>query len=158
MNETGIILNLSNVSASLPVEYVAQTNSLGVAEAFITMFAFFIAIVVCHELGHFYILTKYQPTARINVARKGWLFEVSTGENEDYWVLTPKQRLDVYIAGVLAGFVPLLIFIMLHQFYWLLCAPYILGLTSDFQNIVRAIKQMNRTDKKKKEVQPSVSQ
>ena len=75
--------------------------------------------------------------------------EIYTGENEDYWVLSPQQRYYVYMAGVIAGFFPIAVFSSIHGFYLLLLAPYVLGLTSDVENIIRSIKQMHAANKKK---------
>jgi hypothetical protein len=150
MTDFNLLLNNASIINNPQVIPTVVENTLGVWEAFVTMFAFFIVVIAVHELGHFFMLTRYNPEAKIYVSRKGWAFDICTGENEDYWVLTPQQRFNVYIAGVIAGLVPIFLFATLHEFYVLLLAPYVLGLWPDAQNIYRSILQTKRLNDKNK--------
>lgn len=94
--------------------------------------------ITFHEIGHLAVLSLYNPDKQIKI-HFGWK-SIRIGEwKENYAHLTNKQLSDVYIAGILAGLIPILFYVWeypVHPFYsWGLFGVYLLGCVTDFKSI-----------------------
>jgi len=111
------------------------------------IWGFVLAAVLCvmvlgtHEAGHLSTLNKYGRNARVYYNKNKKHF--SAGKPSDYKGLTRKQLKEVYVNGVLIGFIPIILFMaFLDSFAPLLAIPaYLLGCRYDIREIKRLYKK-----------------
>ena len=97
------------------------------------------AILGAHEVGHLQTLRKYGRETTIHFKNKCF----SAGKASDYKGLTRKQLKEVYINGVLLGFIPIIIFMAaLDSYAPLLAVPaYLLGCKYDITQLKKLLKK-----------------
>jgi|25BtaG_2_1085352.scaffolds.fasta_scaffold00418_2 hypothetical protein len=65
---------------------------------------------VIHELGHAFLLNKYTKIkVKLNFKKYSWYsYKLEVGEESDYEGLNKKQLFNIYMAGIGAGLIPIL--------------------------------------------------
>lgn len=99
--------------------------------------AILIIAPVLHEFGHYLILKRYNPEAKIiyKEVKGKIIFGTYGGDN-----LSRSQELNVYLFGVWFGFVPIFIaFIYLTPFI-ILALPYFYACRNDIKSIIKLYK------------------
>ena len=103
--------------------------------------------IILHELGHFFY---FRWVLKKNVAIMFYYDEIKkhnklrTGYIGDYFSLTPREKTELYLAGILTGLLPILVFFSLNIFYGLVLPAYLWGCKKDLKNIMRLIKQWKK--------------
>ena len=116
----------------------------------ILLFLFFSVMLwafLFHEAGHFLYFKKMLKRNDIKIYYK-W-GRVRVGYGRDYKGLSKSQRLDLYLWGVFAGLVPVLMGVYLLPLYWGfgVLVLYLLGCKGDLGNIGRTVKSYNKRKK-----------
>jgi hypothetical protein len=96
-------------------------------ELFVFTYGFIILSIsiIIHEIGHAFVLEEYNDR-KPKIRLKG--LNIVCGEPKDYENLTDDQLIKVYLAGIFAGFIPVLAAgALVSQIYYLLIAPMIFG-------------------------------
>lgn len=95
----------------------------------------YMGMVVLHEVGHLRTLNKY---GRETQAYFKWPY-IICGTPEDYKGLNKKQLRDIYITGIIFGFIPIAIALLaLETLLPLLLVPvYLLGCREDIKEIIK---------------------
>jgi len=101
---------------------------LGTYEAFIFMAIIFISCMVFHEFGHYIAAKSEGFNAKITFEGRK-LQTVYEGH------ATQAQKNAITWAGIGYGFVPIILTAIVHQFYILLLAPYIIGCFGDVMQL-----------------------
>lgn len=104
----------------------------------VTSIAIILAIIL-HEVGHIVVLNKYGRKAKLYFYKKKLIFKA--GKPEDYEGLTGKQKLEIYIVGIIVGTIPILLFywFIWEIFNWVIVG-YLMSCLSDWLKIFRLIK------------------
>lgn len=107
---------------------------------FFSYFIFILVIVlsiIAHELGHAFVLMKYNPNQQIKIRFKKGKFLVGYPEHYDH--LSRKQLFEVYFIGILFGFIPILIYWIdsnvTNYGIFMISVIYLSGTIGDFRNI-----------------------
>lgn len=115
-------------------------------EAYLLLFVFtLVTAYITHEIGHFVMLKSYTMDEVKIVLRKAKSdgYEMVVGERLQYLVLSSQQRLKVYLAGVLSGFVVVCFTaLVVHWIYLVLLIPLVISSNNDLRNIRRCIKDI----------------
>jgi len=125
-------------------EIVTTIHQLGIFEAFFFSFLVYIVAVVCHELGHWFIMLRYNPNAKIYIKRKGIGLQLQTGTEQDYVILEKQEKLALYTFGIIGGLFPIILAGFVHDLYLLVLPAYFVGTYRDFQLIYYLLK--NKTE------------
>lgn len=106
-----------------------NTLILGVFTYFVSMMA--------HEWGHILALKYY--LRQENITAKFGIVDnkprIWTGANFQYEQLSPNEKVNVYLAGILAGLIPITFAYMVNPLFLLLLIPYGIGCTTDVKLI-----------------------
>jgi len=142
---TNLTLNVSDyfmerTGQALP-QITATVKDLGTFEALFFAFLVFVACVIVHEFAHWIVMLRYRPDTVIVIRRRGIGFILQTGFEEDYVGLSKDQKLTIYIAGVIAGFIPICLAGFIHPLYFLVFPAYVVGTYRDMQLIVRTVRE-----------------
>lgn len=116
-------------------------KSLGVFEAFFFMLLILFVASFVHEYVHLLVLRnklKREVEGKIKLSKYGFWFEAGT--EQDYVDLKTNDRIEVYIYGILAGLFVVLLASIIHSFYLLALAPYIVGCQHDLKLIWQQVK------------------
>ena len=138
---TGANLSLTDLGLSVtnpsnaPLNVTVLRQSLTFPQIIFYAYCIFIVAVIVHEVGHYLVLRKYSPNTSIKIYFDKWLPHIQTGVQEDYDVLTPSQKIEVYIWGIIAGLIPIVLAFLVHPIYFVLLGPYFVGLMNDLKLI-----------------------
>lgn len=124
----------NRMGAELPT-ITATVRDVGTFEALYFAFAIWALSVVIHELGHWFYMLKHKPDSKIIISRAGVGIRLQTGVEDDYKTLTADQRIGLYLTGIIAGLIPILIAGAIHPIYYLILPAYIVGTYRDMQLI-----------------------
>lgn len=98
------------------------------------MIMFGIAAIVAHEWGHLKYMRKQGRNPKLRLYK--WCIQVGTPK--DYNKFSNKQLRNVYLAGIIAGLIPIMIGSFLFStWYLLLCPLYVLWCWRDINNAWR---------------------
>ena len=111
---------------------------------FIEMFAIYICAILIHEVGHIMAFRAMGHTVQMVFTKRKMqilgkdtkipFYGIQTGEPSDYIGLTKLQYYNITIAGIAAGFIPILLDAVLNNYYVLwLVIPYIYGINKDMK-------------------------
>lgn len=114
------------------------------------------ASLVLHEVGHWLLLSEKFVDAEVRLfktprevvdqdgkATTVYKWNLEAGREEHYDKLTPREQLEVYLAGILLGLVPIVWAGTFHSaWYWIVLILYFSGLIPDFKNVWRTIKEI----------------
>lgn len=141
-----ILLNASDLGiysrqgSELP-QITATIRDLGTGEAMYFAFLIWAFAVVLHELAHWIYLMRFNKEAKITIVRKGIGIQLMTGEETDYEKLTKDEKITLYLCGIGAGLVPIILAGFIHPIYLLVLPAYITGCVPDFKLIISNIKE-----------------
>lgn len=106
-----------------------STLVLGVFTYFVSMLA--------HEWGHIlamkYYLRQENVTAKFGIVNNKP--RIWTGANFQYEQLSPNEKVNVYLAGILSGLIPISIAYFVNPLFILLLIPYGIGCKTDVRLI-----------------------
>ena len=114
---------------------------------FIPFILLFFSMICFHEVGHllyFWIILKrkVKPYFFFESIK---CFGIRIGKEEDYFYLTKTQNINLYVAGIVSGFIPNLIYIPteIKGFVILIVSSilYIAGCSTDIKNIIKLKKE-----------------
>lgn len=112
---------------------------LGIDQLITLLVLIYVSMVFFHEFGHYIflkLLSKSNPKIYFYFQDKRMY--IHTGIQEDYKDLTAEEKIKVYFAGIVGGFIPLLLTsFIITGLAWLLLPAYILGIMSDVEKIWR---------------------
>jgi hypothetical protein len=132
-----ILLNASDYFTNTQGVITATIRDIGYFEGLYFAFLVWVAAVVTHELGHWIALLSHNPRAKMIVLSKGLGIQLQTGEQADYDLLAKHDKINIYLAGILGGFFPIILAGMIHPLYYLVIPAYVVGMTKDFKLIWR---------------------
>jgi len=111
----------------------------------ILMILILLLSVVFHELGHYlYFRLSVKKKVEIRFYHENKKFGIKIGWPLDYMTLKDRQRYDIYIWGVNAGALILLIFIFINPVFGFLMPVYFIGCISDLTNAWRILKNVKQ--------------
>jgi hypothetical protein len=104
--------------------------------AIIIAFGIFICSILFHELGHLLYFNKVlKKKVKVNFERAGLFGNLVIGTEEDYKDLTTKQYTDLLQIGIVFGFIPILLGMLINLWYGAIIVPYLMGCKSDLKNL-----------------------
>lgn len=99
-----------------------------------------VLIILVHELGHILALKRWAINAELTLSLKP--LSLYVGQDWMYNKLSPKKRIGVYLLGILTGFFCICCLALLNPFALLFILPYLAGIKSDIDQIIRDYKLM----------------
>ena len=124
---------LGNENEALNVTVVKHILSF--PEAVFYSYCIFMSAILLHEIGHYLVLRRHSPTTEIKIYMRAWIPHIQTGVQADYDPLKPGDKVQVYVAGIALGLLPIIIGAFIHPLYVVLLGPYIVGLLPDLKLI-----------------------
>lgn len=124
---------------------------LSVYEIYIAGFLFIISAICMHEVGHMLTLSYYlkKPIGFVtfNMTRynKIWL---ESGEQKDYENIDSRIGHKVYLWGIIAGLLIVIVGIIASPLYLVLIPLYFAGTKSDVDSMMKAVKKTWLEDNK----------
>jgi len=94
-----------------------------------------------HEFGHWIMLQQHFKSTRVWFGIKNEHLFIGTGDLTEYAALKPADRISIYGMGILLGIIPIIIAGEYISAYYLLLAPYALGIKKDMFYLLRDWKQ-----------------
>lgn len=94
-----------------------------------TIFTYCITILV-HELGHLAYF-RWKGNQEVNIHFTINKLHIEVGTESDYWKMSSKDKIRLYLSGVLTGLIFLLFTTILIWTSWLLLIPYLWGCRKD---------------------------
>lgn len=90
--------------------------------------------VLAHEVGHVLAFKDLGRDVKLRYENK----YIVVGEAADYITLKKGQYAYVLACGILAGFIPIIIFgLYIHPLLYIFIAPYLFGCKEDIKNLWR---------------------
>jgi hypothetical protein len=134
---------LSNVTFATPCfsNYTMIVHSD--LDMFFILFSYVTTLVIsilCHELGHLFILRRYFKSASVTLETKESKFKLYAGTEEQFKQLSANQKILIYVAGILAGLLYILFSAIFYTPLILVTAPYLVGCWRDITYIWKNIK------------------
>jgi hypothetical protein len=150
---TGLNLSLKELGIVVPDDSLQQyvinvtvNQPIPVFTFVFSFIAFYFLMLIFHELGHWFVLRKYHPLTQIKFGV--WPLEKKprlwTGNEAQYDSITPRERINVYIAGIVIGAIPVILAGIIDIVYLGLIVPYVLGVIGDYKQIGALNKQIKQ--------------
>lgn len=146
----------------VPDKYYCANINVSWSDATITFNTFILGVytyfvsMLAHEWGHIlalkYYLREENITAKfglINNKPRVW-----TGAHFQYDLLSPNEKVNVYLAGILAGLLPIGLAYLVNPLLLLLLIPYGIGCTTDVRLIrinLYGVEKVNEQNKRTKQ-------
>jgi hypothetical protein len=128
-------IGLATIKSSEPINVIVQ--SFNPIDLVIIWFMLYICVIFVHEIGHLYALRAQGKDATLYVGLKGIWPTFTAGKEEDYRTMSPRQRINVYAAGIGAGAIPILAAMTIHPYFMFMWIIYMFGIMSDYDGIIR---------------------
>ncbi len=130
------------------------------AVSLIFAIAIFIAAIPVHEFGHWLLLRRHSPRAKIMFYAEPFIakfkdeqgnekeeerqmLRLETGEEKDYMNLNKNQLIKIYLGGILLGasFISVLCLFLMEWRYVIVLTAYLYSCKSDFLKIYNSLKK-----------------
>lgn len=137
-NITELFNATTRASEALPSGTLITTmHQLTYYEAFFISLLLLLCAVFIHEVSHLLVMKRKvgDKTVFAYIVPSKFFVSLQTGIEEQYQELSPSDKIDIYLAGILGGCAVILFGALVHPFYSLVFAPYLVGCSGDFVKI-----------------------
>lgn len=110
---------------------------------FLTVLTGFVLIyllsILFHEFGHFIAYMEKGDNARFSLEwiSKEKRFYCYVGNSAAFSTYTKKQKVGVYMLGIIMGLIPIAFALVINSLALVLVIPYLMGCKSDFNKIYK---------------------
>lgn len=96
--------------------------------------------IIFHEVGHILAFRILGKNVDFNLSLKGKKVKIAVGYPLDYALLKRKEKLNIYLLGIVAGTIPFCFITGLTNLHQLIIvAAYLIGCKKDLRNVFNTL-------------------